>query len=210
MGMEPVAGDREFKNKKKLMDAALDEFSRHSYREASLNRIIKKAQVSKGSFYFHFKDKKSLYLYMFKTIAKIKIDFFKKHSGINKDFADKDIFELIKSQSRLGIKFSAKYPKFYDLWLRFNKEEDSVIQEMVIKKFRKEVNQAVRPLVEKSMENGKLRQDFDQDKITRIIIHLLINFTSIFPVSKKSIKNGSYLNDLDKYMDFIKNGLARR
>ena len=205
-----MAEDKEFKNKKKLMDATLDEFSRHSYREASLNSIIKKAQVSKGSFYFHFKDKKSLYLHMFKTIAKIKIDFFKTHSDINKDFADKDIFELIKSQSRLGIKFSAKYPKFYDLWLRFNKEEDSVIQEMAIKKFRKEINQAVRPLVEKSMENGKLRQDFDQDKITRIIIHLLINFTSIFPVSKKSIENGSYLNDLDKYMDFIKNGLARR
>ncbi len=205
-----AAGDKGFKNRKKLMDAALNEFGSHSYREASLNRIIRKAQISKGSFYFHFKNKKSLYLYMFETVAKIKIAFFEKNSDMDRDFADSDIFELIKLQSRLGIKFSAKYPKFYNLWLRFSKEEDSIRQEMVLKKFRKDIDQAIGPMVEKSMKDGKLRKDFDQNTITKIIIHLLINFSSIFTVSKKSIDNGTYLSDLDKYIDFIKNGLAGR
>jgi len=62
---------KKFKNKDKLLNAALDEFGKYSYKQASLNRIIKKAGISKGSFYFHFKDKKSLYLMNFLLIMKM-------------------------------------------------------------------------------------------------------------------------------------------
>ncbi len=202
--------DREFKNKKKLMDAALDEFSNHNYRQASLNRIIKKAKVSKGSFYFHFKDKKSLYLYLFEEVGKVKIKFFNDNSVENKNIVIKDIFDLIKLQAKLGMKFSVKHPKYYRLWLRFWKEEDKKIQEMVIKKFKNEINDAIRPLIRKSIEKGELRSDFDEDSITGITSHFLINFSYIFPVSNEKIEDGSYLKDIDKYIDFLKNGLLKR
>jgi len=202
--------NKEFKNKEKLLEAALDEFGTHSYREASLNSIIKKAGVSKGSFYFNFKNKKSLYLYLFEVVGKIKIEFFNKHSTTNKDFAIRDIFELIKLQARLGMEFSAKFTKYYHLWLRFWKEEDRKIQEMIFKKFNNEFHQIIRPLIKKSIENGEFREDFDEDSLTRIISHFLINFNDIFPVDSKKVEDGLYLKEIDRYIDFLKNGLMRK
>jgi len=108
------------------------------------------------------------------------------------------------------MKFSVKYPKYYQLWLRFWKEEDRKIHEMVIKKFRNEFESIIRTLVRKSMKKGEFRADFDEDSITRIISHFLLNFNYIFPVDSKKVEDGSYLNEIDKYIDFLKNGLLRK
>lgn len=201
---------KEFKNKDKLLDAALDEFCNYSYRQASLNRIIKKAGISKGSFYFHFKNKKSLYLYLFKEVGKRKISFFNEHTAEYKEAETNDIFELIKIQAQMGLKFSLKYPGYYKLWLRFWKEEDKKIQEMVIDRFKDEIDNAIRLPVRELREKGHFRDDFDEDLIVRIITHFLINFNEIFPIDTGRVKDGSYLNDINKYIDFLKNGLLKR
>ena len=43
--------EKRFQRENDLLKAALDEFSSKSYEEASLNRIIKNAGMSKGSKY---------------------------------------------------------------------------------------------------------------------------------------------------------------
>lgn len=48
---------------KRLLDAASTEFSRVPLTEASINNIIKLAEILRGSFYQYFKDKEDLYYY---------------------------------------------------------------------------------------------------------------------------------------------------
>lgn len=45
-----------------LYEATLTEFAEHSFRDASLNEILKAAGMNKGSFYYRFADKMELYL----------------------------------------------------------------------------------------------------------------------------------------------------
>ncbi|MDW5318183.1 TetR/AcrR family transcriptional regulator [Rhizobium sp. PL01] len=45
-----------------LLDPAEDEFSAHGYEQASLNRILERAGLSKGQAYYYVKDKAALYL----------------------------------------------------------------------------------------------------------------------------------------------------
>lgn len=45
----------------RILDAARAEFLAHGYDSASLNRILEKADLSKGSFYYYFEDKADLY-----------------------------------------------------------------------------------------------------------------------------------------------------
>ena len=59
-----------------LWDAALGEFSGHSFGEASLNEILKTAGINKGSFYYRFNDKKDLYLSVFSRLADEKLELF--------------------------------------------------------------------------------------------------------------------------------------
>jgi AcrR family transcriptional regulator len=44
-----------------ILGAALDEFAAHGFHDASLNRIIDAAGISKGSMYYYFDDKEDLF-----------------------------------------------------------------------------------------------------------------------------------------------------
>lgn len=48
----------------KILSAAKKEFSQHSYFDTSINRIIKDAEISRGSFYLYFADKDDLFFYI--------------------------------------------------------------------------------------------------------------------------------------------------
>ena len=47
-----------------ILQAARKEFARVTYREASINRMIEEAGISRGSFYQYFPDKKDLLLFI--------------------------------------------------------------------------------------------------------------------------------------------------
>ena len=47
-----------------ILDAALDEFAAHGFHDASLNRIITAAGISKGSMYYYFDGKEDLFAHV--------------------------------------------------------------------------------------------------------------------------------------------------
>lgn len=48
----------------RIIHAALDEFSKKSFNDASITDIVKKAKISRGSFYQYFGNKETLYQYL--------------------------------------------------------------------------------------------------------------------------------------------------
>lgn len=54
--------------KERILKAAIQEFSSRKYAEASINQIIKEADISRGSFYQYFEDKDDLYFYIISTV----------------------------------------------------------------------------------------------------------------------------------------------
>jgi AcrR family transcriptional regulator len=50
-----------------IRHAALAEFAVHGFHDASLNRVIEAAGISKGSLYYYFDDKEDLYAYVART-----------------------------------------------------------------------------------------------------------------------------------------------
>lgn len=56
---------------KKLIDAAMTEFSSNAYPDVSINKIIIAAKIPRGSFYMYFKDKQDLFEYLIKLNHKI-------------------------------------------------------------------------------------------------------------------------------------------
>jgi len=56
--------------KKRFLDAAWEEFTRTPFEKASINKIILKAQVPRGSFYQYFADKEDLFFYLLGSMMK--------------------------------------------------------------------------------------------------------------------------------------------
>jgi AcrR family transcriptional regulator len=50
-----------------ILRAALDEFAARGFHDASLNRVIEAAGISKGSLYYYFDGKEDLYAYVART-----------------------------------------------------------------------------------------------------------------------------------------------
>lgn len=63
----------------RIIEAAIEEFSKVIYHDASINQIIKNAEISRGSFYQYFEDKDDLYFYIIENVTK---------SAVNSGFAD--------------------------------------------------------------------------------------------------------------------------
>ena len=50
--------------REKIINAAKSEFVEYSFHDASINKIIKSAGISRGSFYMYFENKEDLFLYI--------------------------------------------------------------------------------------------------------------------------------------------------
>src|SRR5437764_15237675 len=53
-----------------ILRAAVEEFAAHGFHDASLNRVIEAAGISKGSMYYYFDGKEDLYAY----VARIELE----------------------------------------------------------------------------------------------------------------------------------------
>jgi AcrR family transcriptional regulator len=58
------------KQQQAILRAALDEFAVRGFHDASLNRVIAEAGISKGSMYYYFDGKEDLYAYLVQTQLK--------------------------------------------------------------------------------------------------------------------------------------------
>ena len=68
----------------RIMKAATKEFSNYTLMEASINRIIKDADISRGSFYMYFKDINDIYRYVVDVYIKKMEEVFLKYLKMNK------------------------------------------------------------------------------------------------------------------------------
>ncbi len=98
--------------KKKLLDASFKEFSLYNFNDASINRIIKEAGISRGSFYMYFIDKKDLYFYLLEQYGEILInnmknELIKNNGDLFKMFQD-NIEESYNSFKHDNINFFKK------------------------------------------------------------------------------------------------------
>lgn len=70
--------------KERIIHASLDEFSTRTFNDASITNIVKKAKISRGSFYQYFGNKENLYNYLVNYL-------YSKHRG--------DLFNILKENS---------------------------------------------------------------------------------------------------------------
>ncbi|NLY66388.1 MAG: TetR/AcrR family transcriptional regulator, partial [Tissierellia bacterium] len=108
--MMMVGRDKEkyFEKREELINIAMKEFGEKGYENASLNNILKETGISKGTFYYHYKNKEDLYMHLLDIITEEKLKF------INKEMATEEsaqsIFDKFKLLVKAGMKFAHTHP----------------------------------------------------------------------------------------------------
>lgn len=105
--------------RQRLIAGAMKEFSEKSLNDASISNIVKNSNISRGSFYQYFEDKKDLYFFL---ISKFRYNY---RQLMFKSFKEKDgdFFEGYKVFGEKYIKYimeSEKFGFFENMYMHMN------------------------------------------------------------------------------------------
>ena len=187
--------------RKRVLQAILEEFADTDSEKISINRIIKRANISRGSFYQYFDDKVDLVEVLFLTLVDMNIkDAYRALSE-----SDGDIFALYNSF--LEILFRLSKDEFYNNIMqnlcRSMYSTDSLVAEYVQTRCRgfDELNQLAQ-----CVNRSKLRFSTDEEMVAlhQIFVAVLrdcANRLYVLDVSAAVLKS-----DFDRKIEIIKYG----
>ncbi|QBD78149.1 TetR/AcrR family transcriptional regulator [Ktedonosporobacter rubrisoli] len=179
----------------RIFDAALQEFATHSFSEASINQIIKNADIPKGSFYQYFANKEDLYLYLLETVANEFAEPLKHEQEISQEA---DVFEVIKLTTREFFELEHIKPEYIEIRMRMEVDTNEFI-----KKIRKASAERYTKLIERDKERGLIKPDADAE----IIVNMISSFSLNEYYRNKPDVQG-YLKKLDEAINMIKEGVT--
>ena len=185
-----------------LYEATLTAFAEHSFRDASLNEILKSAGMNKGSFYYRFSDKMELYLSLLYRVGMEKVKLFEEAdvSGTSGNF-----FDEFRNMAILGLKLARKDVRFVAFTRRILEEEPAV-RETITSCFGSLGNTILTDMVERAKASGEFRADLSTQTAVFVIETLLNHLdTMISP----EWTDESVLQAVDRLLDVIRYGVGR-
>ncbi len=201
---------KSFERRDQLIEAALDEFTKRSYDEASLNSIIKSAGISKGTFYYHFENKESLYLYLLKNSVAEKWEYIEKRTKeMDQDTLGMGIFDMFKFQARLGAEFGKLHPRYHQLSIMFSKEKGKEIFDKASDILGTDSDVMLRGMIEEAIENGELRKDLPKEFVINIVTYLFKHYTDVF-WQEEDFTIEKMIDNVDNFVDFMSNGVGSK
>jgi len=204
--------------RQEIIEASCEEFALNEYRLASINSIVKRSGIAKGSFYRYFENKKDLYFYLITYTEKMRFD------QVDALFSDKnmDFFDLLSENFGMKIQFDLEYPLFsaflYNVMQEKNNDEIGNLQLQVKQRILDVVIKMITPLV----KQGKLRSDISIFDMAYLVVQVQwgmydyleikygVNFRenaikkqSVFSIPKEDI-----INDVKSFAMLLRNGMT--
>ncbi len=193
-----------FEHSEALLKAALAEFAEHGYEQASINRILAKAGMSKGQFYYHFKNKEGLYFALIGLLIERKRAHLREVMQ-PRDF-QQDLFAIFAQQIRLGLDFAQRHSEISRFAESFAREQGKPIYARTLKRFNFAGDAAMGDLIERAYRAGELRNDLPLPFVKRLIAFL---FTHAAEVCGLANANADEIEqNLNHLMSFIRSGVA--
>ncbi|MCB9480538.1 MAG: TetR/AcrR family transcriptional regulator [Desulfobacteraceae bacterium] len=144
--------------KEKIIAVSTNEFAAKGYRGASINSIVKKLKIAKGSIFSYFGDKEGLFLHIFKfAVEKVK-DYLR---DVRENTKDQNIFERLKKILQAGVDFTDRHPNIYRVYIRMLLNSDIPLREDMQKSIREYAHEFLCELLYDAKEKNEIRKDLD-------------------------------------------------
>lgn len=158
--------------RQRIIDAIVEEFSSSSTEKVSINRIVKTANISRGSFYQYFDDKVDLVEVLTKSFVDLSIE------GANKalEYSNGDIFYTYEKLFEIITNFAQDKTQKVILknLLRSLRANDDLISEYLLNRFNgfEELNKIAKQY---NTDNLKFKSPEDVEYLSQILTQLLKN-----------------------------------
>ncbi|MEG0275391.1 MAG: TetR/AcrR family transcriptional regulator [Coprobacillus sp.] len=111
----------------RIINAALEVFSKHDYKKANTDDIAAIAGISKGSLFYYFKNKEGLFMYLFDYVVNLVSEYVK----INDYLEITDFFELMDYGAKRKIVMIEKNPYIFEFTMKCFLQEDGPVSQQL-------------------------------------------------------------------------------
>lgn len=180
--------------RKRIFCAAVEEFSNKRFNDVSINQIIKKAEIPKGSFYQYFEGKEDLYLYMMEKIEEEKREI-THNIPVNQDA---DVFEIGMQKMKAAYEWGKIRPDYGRIGILMWSDNNEFVA-----KVRATTIEWTKKYIERDKERGLIKKDTNSNLVADMLITLLLN-ESFF----SDLDDEEYFKKLNGVMKILKEGVS--
>ena len=190
----------------RIIQAAVDEFGAHPYLKTSINRIIKKAEISKGSFYQYFNNKKDLYKYILDQVTEAKMKFLGEKM---KNYQELDFFEMLRELFVGGIQFKKEYPLYSEIGDRILNSNNESLKEEIYAESKPKSNEFFEQLLNEAVQEGEIDPKIDINFTAFLLTDFSISIVNYFFENHNPDNIDEIMDYVDKMLYIMKNGIAK-
>jgi TetR/AcrR family transcriptional regulator len=194
---------------RRILEIAATEFALKGFQGASLNYIVERLGIAKGSLYQYFHDKQHLFLCAFDYGIRLAKDALKEIES-----KEVSVFEQIRSSLLAGFRFVQKHPLVYQTYLKILFENKVPLREKLISTLRLYSHKYLLPLLEKGQKKGEIRPDIDLEMAAFMLDAMMERFLQahtldymdsigIYKADDKTI-----VRTVDSWIEILKKGLS--
>lgn len=185
-----------------IINAAIDEFSRSSFKEVKISDIITKAKIPRTSFYDYFEDKKDLYKHIIIIIKEEKVKFMAPVFEKEQD----NFFERLRELFKAGAKFACTRPEYEKLSSRMYENIELIKEILGVDDVN--VSNFYESMILEGIKSGEIRSNIDTKFAAKSIYILSSNIMTEGFEERKGNLNEFIDEIADKIIDFIKYGMC--
>jgi AcrR family transcriptional regulator len=185
-----------------------EEFSRFGYKNASLNSIIEKTGISKGSFYYRFNGKEDFYLFLATRALEKKEKIFRE-VALKKEKSG-DIFDKLILQTEALIEYAFSNRVMYDFSRSFSNEKGNEIYERMLSSHTNDINVQFEEMISTAYRKGELREDLPEDFLVKSFKYYFMNLNGLLEVFGPLNDKDELLRYCLYFIETLKSGFKNR
>lgn len=156
-----------------ILDCCLEEFAFHGFDAASTNRIVERAEISKGVLFKYFKDKESLFLY----VCESALNHMVRSLPIESVGQFDDLFSFLKIITVQKITLYKQHPMMYRLFLRITRNPDHPVYSKIAEEATVITNEYLSDVV-KMLRSDKLKPGLNWEQTLTAVLWVLSGLQS--------------------------------
>lgn len=144
--------------KEAIIQTALHEFGENGYQGASLNAMVRRLGIAKGSIYQYFGGKEGLFLFIFdRSMEQVK----QYLRAVRDTSLSQPLARRLHMTLAEGVRFIEGYPEIYTLYVTLHHDRSLPMREQLLKAIRAYSLGFIGSFLEQAQIRGELRPDLD-------------------------------------------------
>lgn len=182
-----------------VLREAVREFGEYGFRQASVNRIVERTGIAKGSLYQYFANKEALFLYVFGRFAELIKLTVREAAGESEG----DFFTRMAQVMRAGERFVSRHPDYFRLYLKLAADGDIPHRAQLFGVLRLFPAEYFAPLLEQGQRQGLIRADVRLETMIFLIEGVIERFLQGLAGTA-----GPNVNLMDELITLLRGGLV--